>query len=231
MNIAQQLYQLQEVDLKLESNEQAQKHISSQLGKNRKVVAAQQKLASEQAGLEELTKKQRSTEWEVNDIVAKLTTGEQKLYSGRIRAPKELASLQQETESLKSRRRQLEDGMLETMGQVEQTTGDIKNLETGLAALKTEWQAQQKQLSADLAELKNESSNLTNKRQQLAAGITADVIEVYQSLKKSRHTAVARVEQGICQGCRISLPASELQPARSGSLRRCGSCGRILFLT
>ena len=40
----------------------------------------------------------------------------------------------------------------------------------------------------------------------------------------------ARVEQGICRGCRISLPTTDLQQARSGKLVQCSSCGRILFL-
>ena len=49
-------------------------------------------------------------------------------------------------------------------------------------------------------------------------------------LKKQKGTAVAKVEQGVCCGCRISLPSTELQRARSDSLVRCSSCGRILFL-
>ena len=61
-------------------------------------------------------------------------------------------------------------------------------------------------------------------------GELEQAIEVYQDLKKHKGTAVAKVEQGICHGCRISLPISELQQTRSGSLVRCSSCGRILFL-
>ncbi|MFC2072406.1 C4-type zinc ribbon domain-containing protein, partial [Chloroflexota bacterium] len=51
-----------------------------------------------------------------------------------------------------------------------------------------------------------------------------------QALKKQKGTAIANVEQGICRGCRILLPITELQRARSSSLVRCSSCGRILFL-
>ncbi|MDI6814491.1 MAG: hypothetical protein QMC90_00160 [Dehalococcoidales bacterium] len=42
---------------------------------------------------------------------------------------------------------------------------------------------------------------------------------------KQRGTAVAKVEQGLCRGCRISLSTAKLQQARSGSLVQCSSCG------
>ena len=54
VSIAKQLYQLQEVDLKLESNRQALKQIAGQLGESQAVVRVRTKLTSEQQNLEEL---------------------------------------------------------------------------------------------------------------------------------------------------------------------------------
>ena len=48
MSVAKQLYQLQEVELEIESNEQALKQITSQLGENQAVVRVQTKLAQAQ---------------------------------------------------------------------------------------------------------------------------------------------------------------------------------------
>ncbi|MEE8413272.1 MAG: C4-type zinc ribbon domain-containing protein, partial [Dehalococcoidales bacterium] len=73
-------------------------------------------------------------------------------------------------------------------------------------------------------------SGLKDRWQLLAADIDPQTVEIYRGLKKQRGTAVARVEQGMCSGCRISLSVSEFQRARTGSLVRCGSCGRILFV-
>jgi predicted nucleic acid-binding Zn-ribbon protein len=78
--------------------------------------------------------------------------------------------------------------------------------------------------------LKTHLSDLRNKRQLLAAEIDPQIIEVYSDLKRQRGTAVAKIEQGICRGCQISLSAAELQWARSGELVRCSTCRRILFL-
>jgi len=230
MSVAKQLYQLQEVDLELESNEQSLSRITSQLGKSKPVDEARDKLTVERQRLEEVGRQQHSVEWEIDDLTSKLTAIEKELYSGRIRNPKELTNLQHESDGLKAKRSQLEDKALEIMDQVELATRSVSTLTSELELLETEWQSQQQQLSAQLEQLKTVVSNLKHKREQLAAEIDPQAIEVYHELKKHRGTAVAKVEQGICRGCRISLPISELQQTRSGSLVRCSSCGRILYL-
>jgi len=231
MSVTKQLYQLQEVDLELESNEQSLNQIASQLGESEAVVGARNKLALEHQRLEELKRQQHSVEWEIDDLTSKLTTAEEELYSGRIRNPKELTNLQHEVDGLKARRNQLEDKALEIMDQVELATKSAATLSSQLKALEAEWQSQQQQLSAYLEQLKTILSDLKHKRQLMTAEIDPQTIEVYHELKKQKGTAVARVEQGICRGCRISLPVTELQRTRSGSLVRCSSCGRILFLS
>lgn len=230
MSIIKQLYQLQEVDLEITATEQTVKQITGQLGESEAVIETGKKLALEQQRREELTRQQHSTEWEIDDLTTKLTATEKELYGGRIGNPKELTNLQHEADRLKSRRDQLENKALEIMDQVDIVTKSTAILNNEFKALETEWQTQQRQLSADLAQLKTTLTSLNHKRQLLAAEIDPPSIEIYQELKKKRVTAVARVEQGICRGCRIALPVTELQHARSGSLVRCSSCGRILFL-
>ena len=230
MSVAKQLYQLQEVDLELESNGQAIKQVSSQLGESEAVIQVRSKLALEQKRLEELGRQQQSVEWEIDDLTNKLTTTDKELYSGRIRNPKELTSLQHEIEVLKAKRDQLEDKALEIMDQVEVTRKSVTSLESELKELEAEWRSQQQQLSASLEQLKTTLSKLQHKRQLLTAEIDPQAVEVYQEIAKQRGTAVAKVEQGICRGCRISLPVTEMQLAKRGSLVRCSSCGRIIFL-
>ena len=230
MSGAKQLYQLQGTDLEIESSEQALAQIASQLGESRAVVRTQTKLKSEQQHLEELKGQQRSAEWEIDDLVNKLTTAEEKLYSGRIKDPKELTNLQHEVDGLRVRRNQLEDKALEIMDQVELSTASVAALSNELKTLEAEWHSQQQQLSTNMEQLKTTLSDLKHKRQLLSARIDPQAVELYQELKKQKGQAVAKVEQGICCGCRISLPTTELQRARSDSLVQCSSCGRILFL-
>jgi len=230
MSVAKQLYQLQEVDLEVESNELPLSRIASQLGESQAVVKARTKLTSESQRLEELTRQQLSAEWEIDDLTSKLTSAEEKLYSGRIRNPKELTNLQHEVDGLKTRHNQLEDKALEIMDQVELATASVATMSSELKKLEAQWHSQQQQLSTEMEQLKTTLSDLKHKRQLLLAKIDPQAVEFYHELKKQKGTAMAKVEQGICRGCRISLPTTELQRARSGNLVQCSSCGRILFL-
>jgi len=230
MNVPRQLYQLQEIDQELESNEKALREVTGQLGDSEAVIRTREQLAREQLHLEELAKQQRSVEWEIDDLSGKLTAAEKDLYSGRIRNPKELSNLQQETAVLKTQRNRLEEKALEIMDQVETADKNVSRISSDLKALETEWHNQQKQLAVNLEEIKTTLSRLKGRRQLLATEVDPAAIEIYQQIKKQRGTAVAKVEQGICRGCRISLPVSEVQQTRSGNLVRCSSCGRILFL-
>ena len=113
MGVAKQLYQLQEVDLEIESDEQVLRQKVGQLGENQALVRAQTKLASEQQRLDKLRHQQHSAEWEIDDLVTKITAVGEQLYSGRIKNPKELTNLQHEVDVLKTKRDQLETSTLE----------------------------------------------------------------------------------------------------------------------
>ena len=116
------------------------------------------------------------------------------------------------------------------MERVEQTETGVANLSSELKKLEAEWQSQQQQLSSNIKELEAVLSELKHKRQTLSASIDPQATEFYEQLKRQKGTAIAKIEQGICRGCRISLSTAQLQQARTGSLVQCSNCGRILFL-
>jgi len=230
MSIARDLYSLQEVDLALEANDQEQKRVSGQIGESQIVLKAKAKLAEEQNNMGKFTSQQKSIEWEIDDLTVKIKDTEKKLYGGKIFNSKELSSLQQETDDLKKRRSVLEDKSLGLMDDLELTTKAIASSKDELAKLEIEWQAQQKQLMVELLQLKASQAVLESNRQQITVLLDADTLFTYQELRKRKGLAVAKVEQGICQGCRITLPNTDLQRAKGGGVVRCSSCGRIIFL-
>lgn len=230
MSVTEQLYQLQEIDLQIESNEQSLRQKTSQLGESQAVIAAREKLALEQQRRDDFGKQQHSYEWDIGDLTSKITVIEKQLYSGRINNPKELANLQQEENAFKASRDQLETKSLEVMDQVEMADASIAETGRELKNLENEWKVGQKKLSIEIDELKAKLSELEDKRQLVSGEIDSPVIKLYEKLQGQKGQAVVKVEQGICRGCRISLPSSDLQQVRSRSLVQCSSCGRLLFL-
>jgi predicted nucleic acid-binding Zn-ribbon protein len=230
MAITKQLYQLQEIDLEIESEEQALSQKTSQLGDRQALDSAQTKIASEQQRLEELSHQQRSAEWEVDDVLNKISVAEEQLYGGKITNPKELSSLQHEVNTLKAKGDQLENKALDILDQVEAAEKSVAAATSDSQNLEDEWHRQQQQLANEIEQLKSRLAELQQKRQQSSAEIEPQAVELYEKIRQHKKPPVARVEQGICRICRISLPVSELQRARGGNPVTCSSCGRILFL-
>jgi len=230
MNIAQKLYQLQEFELEIESNEQSLSRCLSRLGEGEALTRARAKLSNTQQQLEGLNQEQHSLEWEIGDIGTRIAAVREALYSGRVKNPKELAGLQQEEKGLGTQRDRLEERVLDIMEQAELVTADLANINSELETLEGEWQSQQQKLSAEIERLKKLISELKGKQQLVLAGIDSKMADYYYQLKKQKGWAVARVEQGTCRGCRISLSTAELQRARGEQLVECNSCRRILYL-
>ena len=78
MSIARDLYQLQELDLALETNSKSQQHVSAQIGQSQLIIQLEAKIAEQQKKHEELSVNQKSTEWEIDDLTTKIKETEKK---------------------------------------------------------------------------------------------------------------------------------------------------------
>jgi len=231
MAITRQLYQLQEYDTEIEQDEASLSAKTGQLGDRTVLETARKQLAAQEKELEELRHRHRDAEAEVDDLLSKIADAEGKLYGGKINNPKELSSLQHEVTTMKARGDELENHALEIIEQVEAAEKAAAAATGDYARLEKDWQAQQKELAAEIERLKASLADLNAKRQQLAGQIDGPTLTLYERIRQQKRPAVAKVEQGICRACRISLSASALQRARGGQPVQCGTCGRILFIS
>ena len=233
MSKGRQLYELQEVDLEIEAKREALAHVESLIGESEALAEARALMAREQERLAELDKNQRLGEWEVEDLRSKTALLEQKLYGGSVVNPKELMSLQEQVEHLKKERRGQEDKLLDIMTEVEATQERIAGKRKEIEEMEENWRQEQSSLLREQSELMASLASMEQRRGDLAARIDAASLELYQDLRQKRQgRAVAKVEQGMCQGCRLVLSMAELQRARiSQELVQCSSCQRILYLS
>jgi len=230
MSVASQLYKLQDIELEIESDEKARDQLVSRLGDSEAIARVEVEIESAGWHEDELDKQQRAVEWEIDDLTSKLKTVEDEMYSGRISNPKELTNLKHEADVFRAKLNQLEDRDLEIMEQDEAVATNISQLNGQLESMRVEWKRQQRQLKKEISQLEATVARLEQERQQAVAEIDAKAVGVYRELRRKRGNAVARLEQGVCRGCRISLPVTDVQRARSGGVVQCSSCGRILFL-
>ncbi len=231
MAITRQLYQLQELDLEIEQEEQSLAEKTGQIGVRDVLDTAASRVESEQKNLDELRRQHRDAEAEFDDLLSKIAATEEQLYSGNITNPKELSGLQHEVTTMKTRSDELENKALEIIERVEAAEASVAAANDDYKKLEVEWQNGQKQLAVEINKLKASLADLKEKRRQLAGQIDSTAIDLCERIRQQKKDAVAKVEQGICRACRISLSASALQKARSGQPVQCGTCGRILYIS
>ena len=221
---------MQQIDIELQKNQQIVAEVIRQLNEDRALVTAESELATQKQQLVEAKKKQKSAEWELEDLQEKLNHLNNKLYNGTVKNPKELLNIEHEAESLKARLSTKEDALLEFMSQVEEMEAKVKAGTKEFQQLKQEWQQKQENLNHRKVEVDTVLTNLNENRRELAQQISPEALNLYEQIKLTKGQAVAKVEQGRCQGCRITLPISRWQKARAGDLVQCNNCQRILYL-
>lgn len=221
---------LQQIDLELQRKQQELNGVESQLNDDKALVTAEAKFACQKEQLADARKRQKSAEWELEDIQEKITKLHSKLYNGATKNPKELVNLEHEGRSLKSKISGQEDELLELMGQVEELEAEVKTSTEELKQLKQEWQQRQGALKQRKNEIEPEIVELSQARGALVQQIDLEALGLYERIRLAKEQAIAKVVQGRCQGCHITLPTSQWQKARAGELMQCNSCNRILYL-
>jgi predicted nucleic acid-binding Zn-ribbon protein len=230
MTSVKKLYDLQQIDLDIQREQEALDDINRQLGESEAVLQVKAELLEEQKHLAETEKQQRDVEGQVEDLRTSIAQVNDKLYGGTTKNPKELVSLEKEVEIFKAKLREIEDKLLDLMAETETIQDKIKSDGERLKKLEAEWKQEQKALTQEQAKLEKRLSELSKKRQAVASEINPQTLELYDMVRLRKGQAVVKVEQGRCQGCRLTLSINELQRARAGALAQCSSCGRILYL-
>jgi predicted nucleic acid-binding Zn-ribbon protein len=230
MSLAGQLYKLQQLDLELQEKQQELSDVEKQLSDNEALFAAETKLASQKEQLEDAKKKQKSSEWELDDLQEKIRQVDSKLYGGKTKDPKELVNLEKEAKGLKAQIRTKEDILLGLMSQVEEIESGVRAAVEEVEHLKREREQRQETFRPREGELEIALAELKGERSRLAEQIDSEAFDIYERIRLARGQAVVKVERGRCLGCHITVPTSQWQKAKAGDLIQCNNCSRILYL-
>ena len=230
---AKQLYDLQDLDLELDSRRQALAKTISCIGESNALIEGRAALAQMKNKLEEAERLTRGLEMDVEDARAKAAAAGDRLYGGSVKNPKELVGLKEQVESYNRKIKELEDKILELMDRIEAGKSGMTLKRQEVAAVEEEWKKEQGLLLKEKEDIEVAIAKLESNRTEIVSNMDAANIKLYENLRAKRQgKAVARAEQGMCQGCRIVLPMNKLKQLKAGNaLVQCGSCERILYLS
>lgn len=182
---------------------------------------------------DEIAREQSRIEGEIELVDQKIEKEEKKMFSGSVSNPKELSSLQAEVEALKRRKGGLEDQLLEVMVQRDQASNTLAALERERSEVDSESQSLGATVAGITAEIDAELGEHSARREEIAATISSDLLDLYDKLRADKGGVGAAALVGdTCEGCHTKLPAREVERLRGeGGLQRCDNCRRILVVT
>ena len=225
------LYDLQELDWALSADEASLKEVRARLEDESEINAARARLQKLTAELDKRAPLRRTLESSLARLEERLQAAEQRLYGGAVTNPRELSASEEERRLLQEQRGAEEDRMLDVMVEIEELQSSRDATQDLLGRLETDREAEYADLLQRQDALVVSIDELRRGRQQVTPEIPVAMLSVYESLLKTRGGhAVAKVERGLCQGCRLALPTMENQRAKSSQgIVQCSSCRRILY--
>lgn len=182
--------------------------------------------------LDDLASRRRSGERTAAEFADTLQKVESRLYGGEVTGERELLAVQEEHVFIKRSQSESEDGLLEIMVEIDEVESEHRDAVGSLERFEATRPDEEAELRATEKKMMAELEILGKNRDAMTPLLSADILSRYDVLLDSKDgTAVAMVERGMCQGCRLTLSTMELQRARSSQvIVQCSSCRRILYV-
>jgi len=181
---------------------------------------------------DDVARRQQRHEDELASVEAKIGEVEKRLYSGEVSAPRELLAMEADVASLRRHRAEIEDRVLEAMQDREPLDAEVATLDQERAALDAEVDQLRAVLATETKDIDAELSTELEARAAAAASIPDELLSQYERLRaKQGGVGAARLVNGRCSGCHLTLPATELDRIKhqdDDSVVLCDQCGRIL---
>ena len=225
------LFGLQETDLLLDKAQARLAEIEDSLAETEELLEARAELEAKESIVDGIRTQQKEAEEVAEDVRAKAAEIERKLYAGSVKNPKELQDLDADLRSVKELVARREDELLAILEQAEAAESEAAEVRAKLDEIEGDWKAEQAELLVEKRELEPQAEELRARRDGQAAGVDRSVLSMYDNIRARKGgLGVARLERGMCGGCRITLPVSIMQRVRGGGgVVQCVSCERILL--
>src|SRR5262249_5137056 len=169
-----------------------------------------------------------------NEVTLKSTHAQVKKYEKQLdeaTAKKENDALQHEISAAREKCGQLEEDILNGMGEIEERAAKLPELEKAGQDARAEFARWEKAAQEKLAVQKEELTKTLASLKETEAAIPERHREVYKRIVAAKGPdAFAAVNGRTCTGCGTEITAQTLQELKAQAFTVCRSCERMLYL-
>ena len=231
MTTPQQLYNLQEIDHRIDGidaeRERLQKRLADGVNRPDLVSEAERHYARALA----VGDRVKTRRVEVERIRERIKGLELRLYSANT-SRRDLSVIQREVDSAKHQLNQLDEMLVELETEQREHEAAALAARDEMRDAQNEWQDTIELLHDRLAELEADRETAASERLVLAGSLPSDDLQRYERLRRNKSgAAVALVDNGrVCLACRMTLTSNVIRQLRDKTKQvPCSACGRILY--
>ena len=225
------LGELQEIDLKVDGLQGEKEGLLAEIaGLEQQVASVQSEIAAKNGELVALEEEKQRLEENLAAETDNIARSEGRLKE--IKTQKEYQAVSKEISTAKKLKAELEEQILQKIGQIEEFKGDIAGREENLGALEKNVAGQKAEVQKKIEQLEAAIAADTTAREAAVKGLPASVMRRYSLLREQRRgVAVVEARDGYCLGCNMQLPPQLYNTLfRGDELITCPHCQRVLLL-
>ncbi len=196
---------------------------------DKQVAERETLVADERKALDDLKKSYRENESESRINAELIVKSNEKLRA--VKTNKEYQSILKEIEEIRKKNSAIEDRMLEQLETLESTEQAIEDKKVQLAGFLQSSLEKKEMIVGKKRHERQAAETLKEKKTQISSKADPKILTILDDVKKKvRGLAVVPVQQSICMGCHMNIPAqlfNELQ--RFDAVRFCPHCHRIIY--
>jgi uncharacterized protein len=205
------------------------KHQATVAAREQTIAEKQEALANFRTKIELLNQKQQETKAEHDDAGARVKDRQNKMM--QVQTSREHQALLKEIEENKRLLKETEDRILQFIEQIEHLENEVTTLENLCAGEQQLLAEDTSMVEKEIKRIEVSKKSVVNQREKQAAELQASYLKRYNMLLHRRDgLAVVSINDGVCQGCYITLPPQQVNDVRRGDkINLCPTCQRILY--
>ena len=169
-------------------------------------------------------------EGELEILEAKLGESETRLYAGGMSA-KETEHKRLEVRSLEGQKEASEERVLGLLDRREELQNALSEAQHGAASRRARETGLEEVIKVAWRDIDRELGRKEGRKAEIVPSIPPELLGDYERLRKSKQgVAIARLENGQCGGCHLTLSNAEQVEAAASDPPRCVHCRRMLVL-
>jgi predicted nucleic acid-binding Zn-ribbon protein len=226
-----------EILVKLQSIDSEKKKINMMLSKvdgkinqlDRELDASRAIVKESETALDDLRKKYRDIEAELNMNTPRIEKSKEKLRA--VKNNKEYQSLLKEIEDLKNQSSSMEDSMLECLEQIESSEDSVKESEIEFKTIEERIQLEKEDVAKESEKGKLELQALNEEWEKVSAAVNPEIKLTFEKIRqKVGGVTIAPVIKAVCQACNMNIPPQLYNELlRFDTLKYCPNCQRIIY--